>query len=138
MIDRMEPDAKILPILIDPGSKYINPFYFREGVITYFSLFTHFGSYYHVEKGGESPFMTFYPGLDHIPLKLKNPLYKEVFRISDPFNPDRLLKIIPDIARYFDYILIRGTNPERLVYLSKFAALKFQAGQYFLFETRGN
>ncbi|MFC2154915.1 hypothetical protein ACFLRB_00290 [Acidobacteriota bacterium] len=138
MIDRMEPDARILPILIDPGSKTINPFYFRDGVIPYFSLFTHFGSYYHVEKGGESPFMTFYPGLDHIPLKLRNPIYREVFRISDPFNPNRLLKIVPHITGYFDYILVRGTNMERLAYLSKLAALKFQAGHYYLFETTGN
>lgn len=138
VIERMEPDAKILPILLEPGSKTVKPFYYRDGVIPFFSLFAHFGSYYHLEKGGESPFMTFHPVLDHIPLRLKNPLYKEVFRISDPFDPDRLLKIVPHIARYFDYILVRGTNPERLAYLSKFAALKFRAGQYFLFDTTGN
>ncbi|MBU1677053.1 hypothetical protein KKA85_14890, partial [bacterium] len=134
LIEEMAEDRRVLPILCDPRSEVIEPFYVRDGVIPFSSPYAHFGSYYHVRKGGVSPWMTFYAGLDWIPLGLKDPLYRRAFGIDGPFAPRRVLETVPGVRDRFDYVLVRGGDAAELRYLARFAALRSQVGAFTLFE----
>jgi hypothetical protein len=136
VIDAMRPSAAVLPILVDPFSNACQPFYFREMNLPCYSPYTHFGSYYHVEKGGEDPFMTFHPSCGWIPLGLKNPLYGQAFHILDPFLPDRLLGELPRVVDHFDYVLVRGLDPESVQWIQRFALPVARAGPFAVFEVR--
>ena len=130
----MEPDRSLLPILWDSGSDAVEPFYVRRKVIPYFTPYAHFGSYYHVEKGGHSPWMTFHARVKWIPLGLKNPLYRRLFGIGDPFRPKRVLRLLPKYASHFDYVLIRGAPPGVLRQIDRVATRKAQTGTFTLYE----
>ena len=137
VLDQMEPGRRVLPIVLDPTSKAIEPFYFRKRVIPFSTPYAHFGSYYHLEKGGESPWMTFWAGLDWIPLGLRNPIHVKMFRLTDPFQPIRLLRILPEVAPQFDYLLVRGSDRGTSAWIERFAVLRSQAGPFFLYEIEG-
>jgi len=134
LFEEMADDRRVLPILCDPHSEAIEPFYVRNGVIPFSSPYTHFGSYYHLRKGGVSPWMTFHAGLEWIPLGLKDPLYRQAFGIDGPFAPRRVLETAPRVRDRFDYLLVRGGDEAELRYLANFAALRSQAGAFALFE----
>lgn len=136
VIESAEPQKRILPILLDPASEVIEPFYFSDRVIPFCSPYAHFGSYYHVDKGGISPWMTFWGGLEWVPLGLRNPLYVESFDVKDPFQPLRLLQILPDRASEFDYLLVRGKDHRTSQWIRRFAETRAAAGEFSLYEVR--
>jgi hypothetical protein len=132
----MEPQRRVLPILCDARSEAIAPFYVRNGVIPFSSPYAHFGSYYHVAKGGESPWMTFHADLEWIPLGLKDPLYGRAFGIDGPFAPARVLGTVPLVSDRFDYLLVRGGDAAALRHLARFGDRRTRAGPFTLFEVR--
>jgi hypothetical protein len=136
VIDRMEPSARVLPILVDPFSRACRPFYSRDMILRYYSPYAHFESYYHVEKGGESPFMTFHPTLDWIPLGLKDPLYGQAFKVWEPFYPDRMLEKLPNVVAHFDYVLVRGLAPGAVQWIERFASPLARSGEFAVFDAR--
>jgi hypothetical protein len=136
VIDGMRPSARVLPILVDPFSRACRPFYSREMILRYESPYAHFESYYHVAKGGESPFMTFHATLDWIPLGLKDPFYGQAFKIWEPFYPDRMLDKLPGVVDHFDYVLVRGLDPGAVQWITRFAFPVARAGEFAVFEVK--
>ena len=136
VLEKAEPNRRILPITLEPISDVIQPFYFRDRVIPFCTPYAHFGSYYHVAKGGQSPWMTFWGGLQWVPLRLKDPLYVNSFRTTDLFQPMRLMQILPEVAPSFDYLLLRGGDTEAFAWIERVAVRRAQAGPFHLFEVR--
>ena len=94
------------------------------------TYYLHVGSYYHLEKGGLSPWMTFHAALPHIPLGIKDPFFKTRFRIAEPLFPVALLSRLSELGPYFDYILLRNTEPRISAQLESVLEPVFQAGPY--------
>jgi hypothetical protein len=138
VLDEAESERRVLPITIDPISGVIRPFYVRDRVIPFCTPYAHFGSYYHVEKGGQSPWMTFWAGLEWVPLGLKDPFYLSSFRTIDPFQPVRILRILPEVAPRFDYLLVRGGDRATFAWIERVGVRKAQAGTFHLFEVRAS
>lgn len=136
VIEQMKPSSRVLPIVVNPVSRACQPFYSRDGVIRYYSPYAHFGAYYNVEKGGESPFMTFHATLGWIPLGLRGPFYERAFEIEDPFLPRRLLEGLPVTASHFDYILVRGLRPDVVHWVERFGAPAARAGAFQAFAVK--
>ncbi len=130
----MEPDRRVLPIAWDPESSAVNPFYVRDEIIPCFTPYAHFGSYYHLTKGGRSPWMTFHADLEWIPLRLNDPYYQAAFDIADPFLPHLIMEGLPDRAAHFDYLLIRGAGPDVREWIERVAVLKARAGPFAAYE----
>ncbi len=136
VIERMEPERRVLPVLCDPRSEAIEPFYVRNGMIPFSSPYAHFGSHYHVRKGGESPWMTFHADLEWIPLGLRDPLYSQHFGIDGPFAPGPVLATVPAVRDSFDYLLVRGGDSATQRYLARYGTRRAREGDYTLFEIR--
>jgi hypothetical protein len=136
LIATLEPGKRVLPILLDPESQAVRPFFARAERLPVFTPYAHFASYYHVEKGGESPFMTFHAVNPWVPLTVKSPLYRTAFRISDPFEPRRLLRQLPEVAANFDLILVRGGSEAALRWIERFAAPRSRSGPFAAFAVR--
>ena len=136
VIGHMKPSSRVLPIVANPSSQVSQPFYVRDAAIPYYSPYAHFGAYYNVEKGGESPFMTFHATLSWMPLGLRDPFYARSFRIGEPFFPEVLLGRLPITASHFDYILVRGMHPDVVHWVNEFASLEARAGEFGAFAVR--
>ncbi|MBC8423711.1 hypothetical protein H8E07_06270 [bacterium] len=136
VIAEMEPNRRVLPILCDPRSEAIEPFYVRNGLIPFSSPYAHFGSHYHVRKGGESPWMTFHADLAWIPLGLRDPLYSQHFGIDGPFAPGPVLGTVPAVRDDFDYLLVRGGDAATQRYLARYGTRRARAGAFTLYEIR--
>ena len=111
VMEGLEPEARVLPLALTGESEVPTPFYKgdpRARFAARFSYFLHFGSCYHLEKAGLSPWMTFHASLPHVPLGIRSPFIQSNFRISDPFFPEQILTRLPDLAPHFDYILLRN------------------------------
>ncbi|MCP3960818.1 MAG: hypothetical protein GY719_23485 [bacterium] len=133
VIDQSPPAARFLSISFDQQSRVVQPFYARRGDIPFFSLHVHTGAYYHLARGGVSPFMTFWAGLPWLPLELKNEVYETAFAIGDPFAPGKLLQKLPRLDRELDLVLTRGAPPRATGFLEAFAAPAVRVEPYTLF-----
>jgi hypothetical protein len=137
VIDAMQPDQRVLPIVLDGTSRVIEPLYTRLGMVRFYSPYAHFASHYHVRKGGISPLMTFHPSLPWIPLGIVPPAYHEHFSIADPFRGSRLLGALGELAPHFDYVLVRGGQLGARDALSALADQVAEAGDFTLWRVRG-
>ncbi len=113
IIDAMPPNARVLWLAFDRTSKALQPFYQESDRIPY-TLYVHAGAYYHVEKGGSSPSMTFHASLPWIPLGLKDELYRRAFTVADPFTPEKLVTERTRVLGAFDFLLVRGRQGRSL------------------------
>jgi len=121
---------------IAPLFEVIEPFYVRNGLIPFSSPYAHFGSHYHVLKGGESPWMTFHADLAWIPLGLRDPIYSQHFGIDGPFAPGPVLGTVPAVRDNFDYLLARGGDAATQRYLARFGTRRSRSGDFTLYEIR--
>jgi hypothetical protein len=60
------------------------------------------------------------------------------FRTTDPFQPIRILRILPEVASKFDYILVRGGDEATFAWIERVAVRKAQAGTFHLFEVQAS
>ena len=111
IIEAMPSNARVLWLPFDRTSQAFQPFYQESAPYT---LYAHAGSYYHVEKGGSSPSMTFHAALPWIPLGLKDELYRRAFTVNDPFAPERLVAERAPLLKAFDFLLVRGAQGRSL------------------------
>jgi hypothetical protein len=128
----MEPDKRVFPILLKKRSETYDPFFSQERIFRYFTLFTHFGSYYNLRKGGTNPFMNFHNSLPFMPLGLKEP-YVRYFGLTALFHPKRMLALVPRIAKSFDYILMHGGDASDRDHVGRYATHVATAGAFSLF-----
>ncbi|MEE3327756.1 MAG: hypothetical protein VX252_10505 [Myxococcota bacterium] len=138
VVEVMEPHGRILPLVLNSDSEVATPFYRgdeRAHFASRFTYYLHFGSYYHLEKSGLSPWMTFQAGLPHVPLGIKSPFLRSRFRIADPFFPDRFLSRLPELAPHFDYILLRNSRSDISAGLTRAFPLLHNAGSYEVYST---
>ncbi len=132
LLEDTPPGARLLSVALDPKSAAVEPFYVRSGDLSWFSLYAQAGNYYHLHRGGISPFMTFYAGLPWLPLRLDDPLYERAFSIADPFDPSRLLSRLPALQDNFDLVLVRGLTPRAATFLEPMATPVAQKGPFTL------
>lgn len=135
LVEKSPPDARLLPIMANLSSESFQPFYARDGAISFFSLHAHEAGRYHQRRGGESPFMTFHATLDWIPLGMKAPLYRR-FSIAEPFQPARTLRRLPELAPAFDLILVRGASAAQLEALQQVSVPLVSEGDWSLHQIR--
>ncbi len=132
IIEETPQDARLFPVTFDPASGAVEPFYVRSGDLSWFSLYAQAGTYYHLHRGGVSPFMTFYAGLPWLPLRLKDAIYEQAFTIADPFVPAKLLARLPALQEHFDLVLARGLTRQAAVFLQPLALPVVQRGPFTL------
>jgi hypothetical protein len=134
VISKMEPGQRLFPFLLELDSSVIKPFYTRDKrKVGFFSLYAHFGSYYHLYKGGISPWMTFHSGQEWIPLHLKDPFYEKSFKTSDIFVWRQLFNVLPKVIDNFDYILVKGNIKKLKSFLGGSASIKYRNGIFAAF-----
>ncbi len=132
ILEETPPGARLFALALDPASAAIEPFYVRSGDLSWFSLYAQAGTYYHLYRGGVSPFMTFYAGLPWLPLRLHDELYEQAFSIADPFDPNRLLSRLPALQGEFDLVLVRGLTSRAAAFLEPLATPVAQEGPFTL------
>lgn len=132
LLARAPRGARVLPVLTAPQSEAVQPFYVRSGAVRFFSLHAHFASLYRLRRGGSSPFLTFHPSLQWVPLALREPAY-QVFFVSDPFRPRRLLEHAAPVLEGFDVVLLRGPEPQGLAALRDRLEERDREGLYRLY-----
>jgi hypothetical protein len=133
LIEELPEDARLLPILLDPRSVAIYPSHLREQVIRFSSPYTHFASWYHLEKRGESPHMAFHYSMPMLPVALKSPFYRHRFGVGGAFGPSRLLGELRALAPKFDFIVVRAKNLQGIAAIEEVASLYASAPPFYAF-----
>lgn len=122
VLNKMEPNALVLPMYLDSNTRVLDPEYFYE-------MHSHDHSYYHVlVGGGANPFLFPNPML---PVQ-----YRAGVRLPAPNLKDTVVNFDwEDIHRRYRYILVRGDEPELLMrYLVQSTRVVAHSGSWSLFE----
>lgn len=118
VIKAIPPQKTLFPIQAK-GSEVMNPY-------------LEFCAYYHIFKGGVSPYLPCY--LHITPMK-----YKKILPAPEPFFVlrSKLHKVnLKNFLKYYDYILICGKNEELFLAISRLATLVSHQGDIEVFKVK--
>jgi len=136
LIEQLEPQQRVLSINGGEPSKAIAPLYVRRGDIRYYSPYAHAASYYHLEKGGVSPLMTFHESLPWIPLRLQDGAHLANIGIADAFDGFRLTATLGERQSDFDYLIVHGASESTHRRILELAILATREGRFALYRTQ--
>jgi hypothetical protein len=119
LLQTMEPNASMLPLVIEGGSSYLDPYFFYQ-------FHGHVPLYYHVRVGGGTSSVTFQNPL--LPVRSRSDALRPVR------EPDGGLSI-ESVARHYRYVLARGLPPALDERLASFSQRVLRSGPWTLFET---
>jgi hypothetical protein len=118
ILKKMEPNARVLPLLFDTSSNELDPLFFYQ-------FHSHDHDYYHVFVGGGAN-----------PFNIRNPFFPVQFqkKVSLPFpvTPEKFTWESHGIN--YRYILTRGSSQDFTDRLQKDSRLVLRSGKWILFE----
>ena len=121
LLEKMERNAAVMPLMLDTTTQVLDAHFFRE-------LHAHDHYYYHTHVGGGFNPMLFPNPM--LPLRLKPD-------IPVPFTQEGRLMISTEMLVRYRYILVRGTADALFDSLQRCATTLAQSGKWTLFETSG-